>query len=451
MPAKKYVAFGSTTITVPPKMVGKDSKNKPRIWDTITPVRHQLSYHNKKTAINLTTNSKSNTKIQKVPKTTSYMSYETNEPRQPRQPRVIQQQQILPVAAAPTPASPIPTLTEEQAKSRLTALFNRKGDRRVYTETIEQIRPLNRMVAIAQRNSIQNIYQTVKANEEQKQAKAQLEAVLKRNRVQRIYERKKAAKYENQKIKKSFNVLTDAIKTKKARQELENLRQEKNIYNNLESDIIPLNIPQVNIFGIDTKYETNVMKGIKAYDTLEAVLKRNRVQRIYERKKAVKYENQRIKKAFNILTGAAKIINAKKVANELRKQKEVVIPVVEPVLETIEEKEKKALEKNHEIQMKKIEKLDKKMNKEDRPKEPISFPDETSKKWYIDNWRDEAEINRQEGLKIANKVTELQLKPYSFRNQEKIYQMTQDAYVYALTYVRLTKKATRGEKIKVEQ
>lgn len=72
MPPKKYIAYGSTTITVPPNMIGY-RKQKPFIFPTLTPTR-KLSYHNKKLAIKLLTNPRSNYKIQRVPKTTKYYS-----------------------------------------------------------------------------------------------------------------------------------------------------------------------------------------------------------------------------------------------------------------------------------------------------------------------------------------------------------------------------------------
>ncbi len=72
MPSKnKYVAFGSTTIVVPPTMIGY-KKNKPFLYPTLTPITHRLSYHNKKLAIKLLTTPKY--KIQRMPRTTKYLS-----------------------------------------------------------------------------------------------------------------------------------------------------------------------------------------------------------------------------------------------------------------------------------------------------------------------------------------------------------------------------------------
>jgi hypothetical protein len=71
-----YATFGSTTLSVPEKMVGYDKQHHLHLWNTITPT-HRLSHHYGKTAINLTTNPNSNRKIQRIPRTTKYMSYET--------------------------------------------------------------------------------------------------------------------------------------------------------------------------------------------------------------------------------------------------------------------------------------------------------------------------------------------------------------------------------------
>lgn len=94
-PKKSYATFGSTTITLPPQMIGYDRKHHPHLWNTITPVKHQLSYHNGKTAINLTTNPNTTRKIRRVPRTTKYMSMETPARR------------VMPVGGAQRPR-PIP-------------------------------------------------------------------------------------------------------------------------------------------------------------------------------------------------------------------------------------------------------------------------------------------------------------------------------------------------------
>lgn len=421
MPSKKYVAFGSTTITVPPKMVGKDSKNKLHIWDTITPVRHQLSYHNKKTAINLTTNSKSNTKIQKVPRTTSYMSYETNEPRlprQPRQPRVIQQQ-ILPVALAPTPAlAPIPAPTPAPTPA-----------------------PIARISPIV--NPIENnAARLIQSNFKMKMARKQLANL----------ERKKKVEETMKKYNVNIGLRVDTapiarISPMVDSYEKERLKQIEEIEKKQKSREKELNRNEIRKEQKRQEIKDKTEKQVReaAAKTIQKLIRKVKNKDITDN--TTKEAAQLIQQNFKARIARVKL---QKLRNKKLQQK-LLESNIESTNMIQQLKEKKALEKNHETQMKKIEKIDKQTDKEDRLKEPISFPDETSKKWYIDNWRDEAEINRQEGLKIANKVKELQLKPYSYRNQEKIYEMTQDAYVYALAYARIIKKAIRGEKIRVEQ
>jgi hypothetical protein len=74
MPKNKYVLFGSTTISIPPVMVGYKN-NKQYLYPTLTPITHRLSYHNKKLAIKILTNPNSNYKIQRIPRTTKNISF----------------------------------------------------------------------------------------------------------------------------------------------------------------------------------------------------------------------------------------------------------------------------------------------------------------------------------------------------------------------------------------
>lgn len=67
-----YNVFGSTIISVPSEMVGFDKKHHKRFYNTITPVLHKLSVHNKKTSINLAKSDKSKS-IKRVPRTTEYI------------------------------------------------------------------------------------------------------------------------------------------------------------------------------------------------------------------------------------------------------------------------------------------------------------------------------------------------------------------------------------------
>jgi hypothetical protein len=87
---KEYVKFGTTKIKIPAKMISIDKKNKAHLYKTITPKR-RLSYHNKKSALDITINRNTKTKINRVPYTTKLISFiiEKKKPRKPRQPRLI--------------------------------------------------------------------------------------------------------------------------------------------------------------------------------------------------------------------------------------------------------------------------------------------------------------------------------------------------------------------------
>lgn len=101
-PFNKYVAFGSTTISVPPKMVGKDKKNNPKLYNTLTP-SGRLTYRNGTTSIKLITNPNTNRKIYKVPRSTTYVSM----PRDVRPNR----NGLIPAPPPPAPiAAPAPVV-----------------------------------------------------------------------------------------------------------------------------------------------------------------------------------------------------------------------------------------------------------------------------------------------------------------------------------------------------
>ena len=108
MPPKKkeYVKFGTTKIRIPKKMVGFDDKDKPHLYNTITPKR-RLSYHDKKVALDITVNNNTRTKINRVPRTTQRISFvEKKKTRKPRQPRIAPIAQIAPPPPPPPPFNP---------------------------------------------------------------------------------------------------------------------------------------------------------------------------------------------------------------------------------------------------------------------------------------------------------------------------------------------------------
>lgn len=150
-PNTKYVAFGSTTLSVPPKMVGKDKQNNPKLYNTLTP-SGRLSYRNGTTAIKLITNPNTTRKIYKVPRTSRYGTI-------PRDVRPNRNGLIpAPPAPAPIPAPssvviPVPVFSPppvpvfpQFAASRIQRLFRNTRYTREQLDamTIDEIRRLLR-------------------------------------------------------------------------------------------------------------------------------------------------------------------------------------------------------------------------------------------------------------------------------------------------------------------
>jgi len=462
MPSKKYVAFGSTTISVPPKMIGKDSKNKLHLWDTTTPVRHQLSFHNGKTAINLTKNSKSNIKIQRVPRTSKYESYETKE-NIPR--RNLIQQPIPPPAGfhppppppGPPPPPPPPppplapnaaasiinnairarfatrqveVLRQEQGRVNAASIINNAIRTRLATQQVEVLRQeqarVNAAGEIIQRN-IKNVL-----------AKKTLENIRRKRKVQEALN-----KYglQNMQFKPTatININTDTAETEALRkqkiQEAERIQKQRQI--------------DLNRYEARRQKKREDIKTLTDKQVKDAAAKR--IQKLVRNVKNKSLDEEKKKAAADII---ARNYKGRIVRNIVRKNlaKKLFEKVAKDSNERLnflqEAEEKKALETNHETQMTKIKKMAKKIENEKREKEePNYFKNNYTKENAIKLWTEDAELNRGEGLKLANKVKPLQDKPYSFRNQQKIYQLTEDAYMYALEYERIIKLIKRIEKI----
>ncbi len=118
-----YVKLGSTKIIVPEKMVGFDNRLRPHLYNTTTPIRHNIAIHNHIPAINIQVNPNSIRKISRVPFTSQYINYNKLEnnllipappppiARPPPPPPRIQQPpvpRIQPPAPAPRPPPPPP-------------------------------------------------------------------------------------------------------------------------------------------------------------------------------------------------------------------------------------------------------------------------------------------------------------------------------------------------------
>jgi hypothetical protein len=471
MPSKKYVAFGSTTISVPPKMIGKDSKNKLHLWDTITPVRHQLSFHNGKTAINLTKNSKSNIKIQRVPRTTKYGSYETKE-NIPR--RNLIQQPIPPPAGFPPPPPPPgpppppppgppppppPAVRQALAPNAAASIINNAIRTRLATQQVEALRQEQGRVNAASiiNNAIRARFATrqvealrqeqgrvnaageiIQRNIKNVLAKKTLENLRRKRKVQEALN-----KYglQNMQFKPTatININTDTAENEALRkqkiQEAERIQKQRQI--------------DLNRYEARRQKKREDIKTLTDKQVKDAAAKR--IQKLVRNVKNKSLDEEKKKAAADII---ARNYKGRIVRNIVRKNlaKKLFEKVAKESNERLnflqEAEEKKAMETNHETQMTKIKKMAKKIDKEKREKEePNYFKNNYTKENAIKLWTEEAELNRGEGLKLANKVKPLQDKPYSFRNQQKIYQLTEDAYMYALEYERIIKLIKRIEKI----
>ena len=455
MPSKKYVAFGSTTISVPPKMIGKDSKNKLHLWDTTTPIRHQLSFHNGKTAIDLTKNSTSTIKIQRVPRTTKYGSYETNE-NIPR--RNLIQQPIPPPAGFPPPPPPGPPRPPRPppagfpppppagfpppppppgpppppplAPNAAASIINNAIRTRLATRQVEALRQeqgrVNAAGEIIQRN-IKNIL-----------AKKTLENLRRKSKVQESLNKYGVQNMQFKPIA-TININTDTAETEALRkqkiQEAERIQKQRQI--------------DLNRYEARRQKKREDIKTLTDKQVKDAAAKR--IQKLVRNVKNKSLDEEKKKAAADII---ARNYKGRIVRNIVRKKlaKKLFEKVAKESDERLnflqETEEKKALETNHETQMTKIKKMAKKIDKEKKEKEePNYFKNNYTKEYAIKVWTEEAEVNRGEGLKLANKVKPLQDKPYSFRNQQKIYQLTEDAYMYALEYERIIKLIKRIGKI----
>lgn len=222
MPPKKlYATFGSTTITVPEKMVGYDKKHHLHLWNTLTPKTHRLSYHNNKTAINLEVNSNTTRKIQKIPRTTKYISYENKNNIIPNGGGANGQifrtaTQALPPPPPPpppTPPQPRPQLTPAPLPSQAIV-----PPSQVIIPSNDIIR--NKAATIIQ-SAIRRKQQLVLNTEEQQYEDAfqNIRATLLRRNAQRKYNERLTRKKEQQEKYAAFKILSAKIKRKEAQRD----------------------------------------------------------------------------------------------------------------------------------------------------------------------------------------------------------------------------------------
>ena len=95
-----YVKIGSTKITVPEKMIGYDKKLQPHLYNTTTPIRHNVAIHNHIPAINLQVNPNSIRKISRVPFTSQYINFPNK--------NTLQNNLLIPAAPPPPRQQPPP-------------------------------------------------------------------------------------------------------------------------------------------------------------------------------------------------------------------------------------------------------------------------------------------------------------------------------------------------------
>lgn len=219
MPPKKvYATFGSTTITVPEKMVGYDKNHHLHLWNTITPKTHRLSYHNHKTAINLQVNPNTNRKIQRVPRTTKYMSYEKKN-IVPNGGGANGQVFRSPVQVAQQPPPPPPP-APPQPRPQLTIV----PPAQPVVEPTQVVIPRNQLTRADAASRIQSVFRKkqleIKKEEEQlDNAFTTLEKTLLRRNIQRKYNERLTKKKEQQEKYTAFKILSAKIKRKEAQRD----------------------------------------------------------------------------------------------------------------------------------------------------------------------------------------------------------------------------------------
>lgn len=451
-PKNKYVAFGSTTLSVPPKMVGYDKNHKAHLWDTITPIRHQLSYHNNKTAINLTTNPASKRKIQKVPRTTKYMSYISKENQGQPAPLAYRAPPPAPLPPPPPPPpAPLPLLETNassvinnaiKAKLARLKLESLRQDKNFTTDIIPLNVPRPNIFGLSLENQRieTSAVKTLQRNIKIRLAKKELKKLERKKKVETAM--KKFAPIEKMAFIPTADInvnITDTYEKERLKniEEIAKKQQERNKELNRREKRKKEKRENIKIL-------TDAQVEDAAARTIQQLLLKVKNKKITEEKKI---------ESVSILARNYKNRIARKEYQKLKNKKLQQILLESPIEETPnmiqETKEKKALEANHIIQMEKIKKLANKIKKEKKMEEPTSFQDIDYKNNYIKVYEDEAEVNREEGLKISKKVLELKSKPYTFRNQEKIYTLTQDAYIYALEFERIIKVLERAKKIPI--
>lgn len=268
MPPKKiYTTFGSTTITVPEKMVGYDKNHHLHLWNTLTPKTHRLSYHNHKTAINLQVNPNTTRKIQRVPRTTKYMSYENKNnisnggggangqifktPTQPSRP---------PPPPPPVPSQPKLQLTPPPPPQPVVP------PSQVIIPSNEIIR--NKAASIIQ-SAIRRKQQLIFNKEEQEieDAFQNIRAKLLRRNAQRKYNERIIKKKDKQEKYQSFKTLSALIKRKEAQRDyISYLQNEKQLlYSKLNNDVykeIGKLLQKIKIEN-EKQYEGNIPDKIK--------------------------------------------------------------------------------------------------------------------------------------------------------------------------------------------
>jgi len=248
-----YATFGSTTLSVPEKMVGYDKQHHLHLWNTITPKTHQLSHHYGKTAINLTTNPNSNRKIQRVPRTTKYMSYENKNVSNGgggangqifKTPAAITPTKIIPPPAPAPAVIPINTITRDEAARRIQATIKRRQSKinlrnqqvipglegRIYREGVrpslyadEPLFPKKVDESIEDEKQLDNAFDI-------------LTNTLKRRNAQRKYNKRIEKKKEQQEKYEAYKTFSRLIKRKEKQRdyisflenEQQNLRDELN-------------------------------------------------------------------------------------------------------------------------------------------------------------------------------------------------------------------------------
>jgi hypothetical protein len=471
MPPKKkeYVKFGTTKIRIPKKMVGFDDKDKPHLYNTITPKR-RLSYHDKKVALDISINNNTRTKINRVPYTTKLAKVveqkKKRKTRKPRQPPAFQPPSPPPPfqpPRPPPPPAPRPDIRFQQPNIPVAnVFFQSPPPPPLNSNPIEASSIIN--LALKSRLARQQ----VNSLRQDKFIAQNLTANIGRINVSTpsIYG---LSFTEQRKEKSAASIINLALKSRLAKKEVDKLKRKQKYEQAVAAignprEMVNRQSPIATRTGYIDVYENERKKKLiqteqqqQDYkDSLNRRKMRDRdraataIQRKFRNMQLFKEpilppstilpaETQPIisiktpEEAAAVILKNFKAYKFNKKLNQIRNKKLQEKLLKEPTqslsapIDTTkiqdEQKQMDSLKKNFNDRRTKQDKEALK-NQKDRQKEfPKSFKDQVSKDWYIKITTDEYEVYKENTYKLYDELEKTKKKPVNVKNQKKIYDL----------------------------